>query len=1327
MNANLKKLFKGALLAVSVFALAACSGDDDEPAKKTAKPVTFDVLPGTEITYGSTINAVTETEDASIVWSFDSALSKSTYEQMLTDKTAWETGRSYGALELKKETVSTYENEGNVTIYAFAYVEETKAFSAVTNVTVKMVEGPSSPKIELVSGGEGTAAGEVKNIYSGAVLSVTSEYTDKAGNKVSGVKVYVSEKEILTPVNYAKGTPVTDGKYTVTSSVGSLQISAIAVYSKENVNLFSSASSATFNVVPMLKPLASSVAEGTEGAGNYELDGGIQAFVEAVNGSTAEVKDLNMTLKGYVTMIFDVKDGNQWLAVQDKDAGVELYFGNKLNLDMSSFYLGQYVEFPATCGQVYNSVLEVKNTKPEDVKFDKSKDTSVLYYNVLTGKKDFSGLESFKLSAIKCDPDSDDYSNTKDENTKAYKNPLAVVYTDEKLAEGETAKAFFGYVALFDGGKTCELSVVFSKAADVMTDAQSALVNTVELPYTNQTSVTETGTELLKDDDVALYSITKDVTFTYAIKDDGDAEFGAPVAYDSAAPITFSKASEALQIKVTASKEGYNSCERIFTFKVQDIVGDVLKFSKLGLTNAAEIPDQTLTGASVTFAKNSNSNAPKYYNDSVSGRFYGSNSMTISTAVKTLKKVTFKWVSGYAAGDTEWTPSSGTYALDNVTGVWTPSDSETFDVTFTCAATKRMLYFIIEYNDTEYLEPVTFSAPAGDVDEGTVVTLSSASENVDIYYSTETALTNSNYSTSGIKGTSVTVNGAVTVYAIAVSGDKYSKGTSASYKIKSKVPAALIEFSSLAENDEIVIYNKTKKVAMGNTAVAKGYEQVSAEPDENDSFIVANGMLRLTAVKVSDGIWAFKNGDKYLISEASNKLALAAAGDDATAYQWKLTAVEGDSTLFYMETVKEVNENDGKTSPVYFEWNNNIFTTYYKNGTTDVYKFQFYKVGLSESPVIPVVAAPAFSAPAGDVVADTDVTISTTTTGAEIWYSFGTALTAENYASTGTKGTTCKISAEGTLYAISVLTRGTKTYTSEVASAAYTIASASDLTEETLASASILETYADGKIGGIELEKSTFKLLCDKGTNTNLPIINTTAKDFRIYKDNTVTVTALNGKKITGITIKSTGGKNDGTLSADAGNVSYDSESKILTWTGSADTVVFTCGKLEGSTNTSAPQFWFNEITVSYADAQGGATPKVLKLSKVNNKTDRFQFIIEGFSVAADDAISIIIKSPAGTTSPLLRSKDGSSSGKFTTSSNAITAGDWTGWDNLTATASIATEGLMVTLNGTFELVETSAYIASITVGGTEVSLSSITSPDGSNNVTVELVDAPSN
>ncbi|MDY6297624.1 MAG: BACON domain-containing carbohydrate-binding protein [Alloprevotella sp.] len=97
-------------------------------------------------------------------------------------------------------------------------------------------------------------------------------------------------------------------------------------------------------------------------------------------------------------------------------------------------------------------------------------------------------------------------------------------------------------------------------------------------------------------------------------------------------------------------------------------------FSSQGYTNAQEISSYSGTNFSVTFAKGTNSNAPKYYNSGTAIRCYGGNTITVSSSTKTIASVQLSF--GSSDGSNAITASVGNYSQ----GEWTGSANS---VTFT--------------------------------------------------------------------------------------------------------------------------------------------------------------------------------------------------------------------------------------------------------------------------------------------------------------------------------------------------------------------------------------------------------------------------------------------------------------------------------------------------------------------------------------------------------------------------------------------------------------------------------------------------------------------
>lgn len=341
MNANLKKLFKGALLAVSVFALAACSGDDDEPAKKTIAPVTFTGGSATEtagtyeIAANDVVKLLCETEDASIGWSYTEFSAANWTEVNLNSQT----------------TVTIAEN---CTIYAIAYDEDGN-HSAVTTATYIVKPVPAQPVFT-----PSAAADDKTGLYvKGTTVTLT------ATSSVAGdtVKIYWATKE-LTKANAEK-----DGAlYTDTTTISIDDVTTLWAIAKGN-NGWSAVTTQTFDIPP-------SYAEG-----NYDFDGNIKAVIDAINGSTSDVTFDAINVEGVVTKVLNsASSGKPYIFIQDKNAGVQIY-GTKTGDAAPAYKVGDYVKVAdCTVGQVYGTsgVAEIKTFGT--ISYDNSKSTRVIFF-----------------------------------------------------------------------------------------------------------------------------------------------------------------------------------------------------------------------------------------------------------------------------------------------------------------------------------------------------------------------------------------------------------------------------------------------------------------------------------------------------------------------------------------------------------------------------------------------------------------------------------------------------------------------------------------------------------------------------------------------------------------------------------------------------------------------------------------------------------------------------------------------------------------------------------------------------------------------------------
>lgn len=138
--------------------------------------------------------------------------------------------------------------------------------------------------------------------------------------------------------------------------------------------------------------------------------------------------------------------------------------------------------------------------------------------------------------------------------------------------------------------------------------------------------------------------------------------------------------------------------------------------------------------------------------------------------------------------------------------------------------------------------------------------------------------------------------------------------------------------TSLADGDRVVIYYPAGGLALTATASGATLTGVASTVENGSIISLGEGAVMLT-VEASGDNFRLKNGDTYLICPATgNGLSFAAETDYA---DWTF------ETANDIQYVKNLNARYNNTKEQYLEYYNG-FTTY-GIGTTDAYKFEFYK------------------------------------------------------------------------------------------------------------------------------------------------------------------------------------------------------------------------------------------------------------------------------------------------------------------------------------------------------------------------------------------------
>ena len=327
-----------------------------------------------------------------------------------------------------------------------------------------------------------------------------------------------------------------------------------------------------------------------------------------------------------------------------------------------------------------------------------------------------------------------------------------------------------------------------------------------------------------------------------------------------------------------------------------------------------------------------------------------------------------------------------------------------------------------------------FRPAAGEVEAGTVVTIACATEGADIYYTTD----GSTPTTSSTKGTSVTVNAAMTIKAIGVAeGMNNSEVASASYTIKSTTPPSgdcYVKVSSITSGKKYIIVG-------GNHAEAMVPAEVSANRLSAQAVTISGDAIASTSATDALAVTITKSGDNYLISFDNKYLEYSGSSTglntvSTASDSWVVSAPPAGTGTFRFASAAVSDRllayrvGSGSYTSVFGGYKDtNITPT-----GTEYFDLDLYQFSGESDPVVETVATPSFSPAAGAVSAGTVVTISCATSGATIHYTTdGTTPTASS-----ATGTSVTVNAAMTLKAIAVKSGMND---SPVATADYTIRS----------------------------------------------------------------------------------------------------------------------------------------------------------------------------------------------------------------------------------------------------------------------------------------------
>lgn len=242
--------------------------------------------------------------------------------------------------------------------------------------------------------------------------------------------------------------------------------------------------------------------------------------------------------------------------------------------------------------------------------------------------------------------------------------------------------------------------------------------------------------------------------------------------------------------------------------------------------------------------------------------------------------------------------------------------------------------------EKEICAAVEASVASGEVESGTEVVLSCATEGAQIWYKTGDAAEYTRYESA------ITITGSVTISAYAQK-DGYSDSdvSTFTYRVAETTtepddPAGTrgARLMELTDGDTFVIYSPANKKVLSSTASGSRLAGVDAEPS-GDTLEAPDGSAVLRAAIGDDGYVTLTAGGKYLTSGSTgNSLTFA---DEASDYSiWELEKADEDGGFFLRNVNAAYNGNTNQ----YLEYYGS-FTTYGKTSSSsaDAYLIWLYQ------------------------------------------------------------------------------------------------------------------------------------------------------------------------------------------------------------------------------------------------------------------------------------------------------------------------------------------------------------------------------------------------
>lgn len=225
-------------------------------------------------------------------------------------------------------------------------------------------------------------------------------------------------------------------------------------------------------------------------------------------------------------------------------------------------------------------------------------------------------------------------------------------------------------------------------------------------------------------------------------------------------------------------------------------------FTAQGYADKKEVVSYVGDNFSVAFSKgsNTNNNSPMYYNSGTSIRFYGRNTMTISSSSQSISKVVFTYGDKSPSSDTGYKLSSGSYSSSSNT--WNSGSSAgVSSVTFTNPNTSghyriKTIEVTFASGEEESVATPTITPASQKFDTPFMATIACTTTGATIYYTLDgtdptSSTTRQTYTSTGVSIPAVTT----TLKACASLNGKNSSVASATYTYTEQGDAPIVIWS----------------------------------------------------------------------------------------------------------------------------------------------------------------------------------------------------------------------------------------------------------------------------------------------------------------------------------------------------------------------------------------------------------------------------------------------------------------------------------------------------------------------------------------------------